>query len=72
MGLIAYTGTSLGVEFCRAKSPAHTKALYHRRLLPPPLPPRHHLQGQLFATAVRTVLPLEVEVLYIVVGLLRP
>jgi hypothetical protein len=68
MGLIAYTGASLGVEFCRPKSPAHTKALYRCRQLPPPLPPHRHLRGQLFVTAVRTVLPLEVEVLYIVVG----
>jgi hypothetical protein len=58
MGLIAYTGASVGVEFRRPKSPARTKALY-RRLLPPPLPPHRRLRGQLFATVVRTVLPLK-------------
>jgi hypothetical protein len=69
--MIACTGASLGVEFRRPKSPARTKASFCRRLLPPPPPPRLRPRGQIFATVVRTVLPLDVEVLDVVVAALR-
>lgn len=70
IGLIACTSASLSVEFRRPKSPARTKALYCRRLLPPSLLPRRRLRDQLFATVVRAVSLPEVEFLDVVVAAL--